>query len=303
MVFALAAAHAAGARPRAHGYGTAAARRPTQPRLAWARPRLTDPVTVHITSPTREIYLDQNRDYILKMPPYPVRPGASGGLWIDGGHNVVVIGGALDFDGISDPNETNGRVAAIFDATGIVHIEGLRAYGQGLVEGVQNYADNAVVQIENCRFDHLHGSAENHSDLLQFGVGRGLRVDRLTGSSNYQGLFLTDLTGPAILRHVNVLGDAGAQFLFWHDGDAPVSLDDIYIKPAVGRPILESVWPSGSDADPERRAHYARGTVFWQPQVGVRGRIHRGVPPGGDFVPRGLAGLKYVSPGYVHGSR
>jgi hypothetical protein len=273
--------------------------RPRAPRLAWPKPRLVDPIVVRVMNPTTEITLDPTRDYVLKMPPYPVQPGPSGGLWIDGGHNVVIVGGALDFNRVSNANETNGRVAAIFNATGTVHIEGLRAYGSGLVEGIQNYADDAVVQIENCRFDHLRGTSDNHSDVLQFGVGRGLRVDRLTGSSNYQGIFLTDLTGPAILRHVNVRGDAGAQFLFWQGGDVPVSLRDVYIRPAPGRPILDSVWPSAFDPDPGRRPRYHHGSVSWPPVVRVSGSVHSGEPPHGDFVRVATAGARYVSPGYV----
>jgi hypothetical protein len=38
--------------------------------------------------------------------------------------------------------------------------------------------------------------------------------------------------------------------------------------------------------------------VWWPTKVGIAGFISTGVPSGGDFVPKGLAGPGYQSPGY-----
>jgi hypothetical protein len=281
-------------------FGAGASSRPTA-KLRWAPPRLVDPITVRVTSPTRELKLKPDRDYVLKMPSYPVKPGASGGLRIEGGHNVVLVGGEIDFDGVDHPDETSGRVAAIFDNTGTVHIEGLYAHGRGLVEGIQNYSERSIVQVENCRFEHLHGSeATYHSDLFQFDAGNELRIDRFTGSSSYQGLFVTDMTGHVYVSRTNIVGDPGAQYLFWQ-GDAfvPQTLSRFYVKPAQGRRLGASIWPGIWDSDSWKRPHLRRPHAYvWGPRVHVSGMVRRGPPPRGDFVPRGVAGTRYRSPGY-----
>src|SRR6266511_807635 len=163
-------------RPTAAQRGSAAGLVQRKPRasgrLRWAPPRLVRPITIRLTSPTRELNLSAGRDYVIRMPRFPIRPGPSGGLWISGGRNVVLVGGELDFGSVTDPDEKSGRVAAIFNNTGTVHIEGLYAHGAGIVEGIQNYSANSIVQVENCRFEHLRGSeAGHHSDLFQFPVG------------------------------------------------------------------------------------------------------------------------------------
>ena len=42
----------------------------------------------------------------------------------------------------------------------------------------------------------------------------------------------------------------------------------------------------------------ANGTITWANTWAVFGFVTSGDPPGGDYVPRGVAGLGYVSPGY-----
>src|SRR5437867_8130879 len=89
-----------------------------------------------LQSPTRVLYLKPHADYILKMPRTPVRAGIGGGLWIHGGHNIVIIGGEFDFNGVVNTNPTKekeGRVITLMDVTGVVHIEGIWAHGDGLL--------------------------------------------------------------------------------------------------------------------------------------------------------------------------
>jgi hypothetical protein len=38
----------------------------------------------------------------------------------------------------------------------------------------------------------------------------------------------------------------------------------------------------------------------WTSHPKVKGCVKKGIPPQGDFVPAGLAGLNYVSPGYMN---
>src|SRR5262249_25947146 len=73
----------------------AAAQSPAPPpsgsKLAWAPPALSSPITVTVPSGGGIIKMDTARDYIVKVG----HLSACGGLWLEGGHNVVVIGGEI----------------------------------------------------------------------------------------------------------------------------------------------------------------------------------------------------------------
>jgi hypothetical protein len=45
-------------------------------------------------------------------------------------------------------------------------------------------------------------------------------------------------------------------------------------------------------------APYTNALANWPQLPSVSGGVRDGLPPGGDFVPAGVAGLNYVSPGY-----
>jgi chitodextrinase len=277
-------------------------------KLAFAPPALASPTTILLGNPTRSLSLNAAKDYILELPPYPVKPGPDGGIWVDGGHNIVIIGGAIDFTGVVNSccTEDQGRVATFMNTTGTVHVEGLWAYGSGLVEGIQMFSPQASLQVENCRFDHLHTTQYAlHSDLIQFNDGRDLRVDRFTGSSEVQGVFRTNPEGgAAILDHVNMQGLQGSSDssprLLWQGGDWwPMALDNVWIQPRSGQPIGMAVWPGTTYSNNAYAAFInPDGTLGWSAATRISGVVHAGVPTNGDFVPVGVAGASYVSPGY-----
>ena len=62
-------------------------------RLAWAPPALTSPITVQVTNANRRLFLDNTRDYRLNIAEPLKRE-----LWIEGGRNVVVVGGQITID-------------------------------------------------------------------------------------------------------------------------------------------------------------------------------------------------------------
>ena len=276
--------------------------------LTWAPPVLVNPTTIAISSPTRELYLDPARDYVLKMPSTPVRPGPSGGFWISGGHNIVLIGGEIDFSGVvnTSPTEIEGRLMTFSGVTGTIHIEGLYAHGDGLVEGIQTFSSKpAVLQLENCRFERLHTTAKAlHSDLLQWDGGTDLRVDRFTGASEYQGFFRTNDVGSATFRRVNLKGVSGStdnspRLLWQASAFLPMTLDEFYIEPRPGQALGIAVWPGKDYSDSTLRPiTQADGSLVWPARTGIGGAAIPGPPPGGDFVPVGMAGAGYVSSGY-----
>src|SRR5262249_31479615 len=135
------------------------------------------------------------------------------GIWISGGHNVVLIGCDINFTRTTGQTEGNGRVSCVSGNTGTVHLEGIYAHGPGLVEGSEGYNGAGDLQIENSRYDYLGdgGAAQIHSDLVEWGTGATghLRVDHFSGGSKIQGLSAFKNNGSWDIRNVNVWGVAG----------------------------------------------------------------------------------------------
>ncbi len=199
----------------------------TDPRLSWTPPQLDHPITVDVSASNHVLKLDPTRDYLVRMP--STKLSVLGGLVIVGGHDVVLIGGAI------------------------------------------------TIQAR----DEV-GFSDNHPDLVQSWAGPAeLRVDRFSGTTDYQGIFLAPEafgSSPSRrfdLRRVNITTTATARYLLWQEGNAPLRLDDVWIQPSPGR--YELVWPS------DRR---------WDP-------VSQGSPPAGDFARADGVGLGYRSPGYV----
>jgi hypothetical protein len=264
---------------------TPSAAAPSRPTLRWPPPHLTNPITINVSSRGGVISLNPRQDYILHVG--HVRH--KGGLVISGGHNVVLIGGEITIPYVGKHVKKGGgdrRALEIVGATGTVHVEGLLMDGPDLSEGIQISAPKATVQLENVRIVDIHARDEvhfsdNHPDLVQpWGGVRSLRIDRLTGSSDCQGLFLVSSLGRVryvSLRHIDIAGTRTSGFLLWIDGPK-VTFTDVWIRPARGRALKNAIWPVGSR--PSRL-------------------IHSGVPPAGHFVPASVAGVGYSSPGYV----
>jgi hypothetical protein len=258
------------------------------PRLAWAPPSLEEPVTVQVTEADTELELDDSRDYVLRMPPEPLLSGLS----VNGGHHVVLIGGEIWIpDQGPDASESSRRGLMLSGQTGVVHVEGLLVGGEDLSEGIDiDERLGGVVQLENVRVERLRARDEvdfsdGHPDLIQSWAGPAeLRVDRFTGTTDYQGIFLSpqefgsqDPPRAIDLRRVNISSTPSAHYLFWQEGDSPLHLDDVWARP-----------------------NPRRGYMAW-PEDGRWSRVKPFPRPWGDFVPEGEAGLGYASPGYRAG--
>ncbi len=113
-------------------------------------------------------------------------------------------------------------------------------------------------------------------------------MDGLSGSTNYQGFFLLpqqfgDQPEPELFdfRRIDITGDEdGSGYLLWRDnGDWPVETSDVWVAPQADQEDREDfLWPRGD-------------VESW-------GDVQVGTPPDGPFVPEGLAGVGYTSPGY-----
>lgn len=257
--------------------------------LAWAPPTLTSPTTITISNTNRSVNLDTTKDYIVKMPSTPIT--AKGGVVITGGHNVVLIGGEIrqDTNYNVDPGKDQ-RGLYLQKWTGTMHVEGLWISGTQLGEGIDigNANPNTTLQIENVRIETVHGSyATNHADVIQnWGGPVTYRIDHLSGSSTYQGFFVQStkfgpMTQLADFRYVNLNGANNlGKYLFYNATGlttSNVKLTEVYSNPQTPGTIACGCYP---EKDP------------------VWSAIKHGMPANGDFVPVGVAGTGYKSPGY-----
>lgn len=257
-----------------------------QPKLAWAPPPLHHPITMRVTADRPTLELERDRDYRIVLPKRPlVLPN---GLAINGGHNVVLIGGHV----VVPPSRkaakpgTTGRGLYLLNQTGTVHVEGVRFGGRGLTEGIDlGQALGATVQLENIRLDEIFypRGLRTHPDVIQTWAGpTTLRVDRLTATTQYQGFFLQPQQLAAVrirsfdLRNIDLTGSAQSAYLLWQGGSAPRTARNVWIRNAGTRPTAQLMWPK---------------PVAWR---GVR----VGRPQPGSFVPQRASGTAYRSPGY-----
>lgn len=267
-----------------------------RPKLKWAAPAMTNPTTLRLGTQRETVNLDTTKDYILQLP---ATPKAS--MTVKGGRNVIIVGGTLTLDG--------GAALYIDSAVGTVHIEGLlideKYDGEG--DGISIRAPKAIVQIQNTRVVNISGSeAGVHGDIIQaWGGTRELRIDRFTGSTGCQGLFLRPDVAPnqkmtlsrIDLNYNNNKVNEGGDLLFLTTGCEmyPTTLSEVYIGTAMewltpGTSAFPKPWTEGCPAT------VTSSSISW-PSLPITGKVTLGKPAGGEFVPAGAAGIGYTSPG------
>ena len=289
---------------------------PTDARLRWAPPVLVNPVVIELGDGPTYTQLKTDQDYVIKLP----KTKKVGSTVIDGGRNVVIIGGYITLPMAADGADgAVSRAISIRNNVGVVHIEGvlIDASGRGMSDGIDIESPRSTVQIENVGVDGVYGFYNQfHAHVIKpFGGVAGLRIDKLTGYTAYQGLTISIDLGPigsAEISRTNLVG-IGDQiwgrhnnggYLVWLTHDAgckatyPIQFRQVYVQPRRGTALANAVWPppGGRTACPSAASDDDAETRF--PSLPVQGRIRKGMPPQGDFVPPGVAGLHYVSPGY-----
>lgn len=283
--------------------------KPLQP-LHWSPPTLEKPTTITIGQGYTSKNLKPGRDYIIKLP----TEKQVGGVALKGGRNVVLIGGYITVPP-GAPNQAQQRAIYIKDSTGTVHIEGVKIDNSGGSEfdGIAVAAPEAIVQIQNVRINGLTGSLKTlHADILQpWGGAKEIRIDHLTGTSDYQGFQIPPdqgMIGSADFRNIN-LGYAASPegrrpgFLLWlTKGNKscetyPMSFSEVYVEPRKEETVGYSVWPPVGKPD-ACGAVEKDGTVSWPNLPMIQGTVKQWSPEKGDFVPEEVVGLNYISPGY-----
>jgi hypothetical protein len=296
---------------------------PPLEKLTWAPPKLHRAKVVYAPSGENPaiLRLDTKRDYVVKLP----RHGLRGTLEINGGHNVVVMGGEVKVPSTANQtdNGADGTDTAIYvrASTGTVHIEGvlIKADDDTQYDGIDVNAPEATVQVENVRVEDVYGSlTTEHADVIQtWGGVKELDVDGLTARGDYQGLTVAPAlgdVGSVHLKHVNLTAEAapetlaratvGGGIMLWLTSgtdtceSATVTLKDVFIANRTSRiKSTNTVWPS-STSGLECAAAVSDGRMEW-PALPVSGGVTIGTPPRGEFVPEGVPGNDYHSPGYL----
>jgi len=280
------------------------------------------------------VNLKLGQDYILYDPvvlTYPVviqgghnivwiggevRPGSGPDIGIQLIRNVGYGGGTVHLEGI------------LLDGVNGVLTDGIEGGEWATLSMPTGTLADASLQIENVRIDNLSGdSAVTHQDCIQhYGGWNAIRVDHFTCQTLYQGFYLpwedpsvrnqgvlsgwdirnanlTDSpnsTGPGMqtLLHFGDVG-AGAFDAIGHQqtGD----LANVYLK-ASQRSFNSETYPNAGTTSADGTLVHstinANGTIGWADTWAITGSVSPGDPPAGDFVPVGVAGLNYVSPGY-----
>jgi hypothetical protein len=220
---------------------------------------MTNAQTLQLTTARAWYDLDPAKDYVLNLPPGGYDRG---GLIIEGGRNVTLIGGHIWVPEIGATAVGPRRGLMLADQRGSVHVEGIRIDGPGLSEGIQmeqHYGATVTLQrifVGQLRARDTQAFTDNHPDVVQTWAGpKRLRIDGLSGNTDYQGLFLgptqlchTTACQPASwdLRNIDIRGTDTARVLFWKDGDFPLAQHDIWGQRSPNRTIKASVWPNPS---------------------------------------------------------
>jgi hypothetical protein len=281
--------------------------------LRWSPPELTNPITITLGTGATSNTLDPTRDYIINFP----ATKKTGYTWLTGGHNIIIKGGHLTTP-TGYTNTSERRAIYIKDATGTVHIEGvlIDSSGGGEHDAFAINAPLATVQLQNIRILDLQGTVNSeHSDIIQpWGGVAELRVDRMTGTTNYQGFYFvqtqpTGFIGPVIAQNVNFTHQFNPsqnvpRMLYMVDDSCAshptsISFTDVYFTPHASRSFSQDTYPS-TTLPVGCTASNTNGILTWPGVPWITGSITSGNPPGGDFVPDGAAGIGYASPGYVN---
>jgi hypothetical protein len=277
--------------------------------------------------------LSANNDYRIRLPSVPLR----GGLQIRGGHNVIVLGGQINLTvPCSDASSSCHGINIDKGTPGQVFIEGVwihdpqspitQSTGDGIDVADNDSAINDIT-LENVRIDGISGCSggADHADVFQpFSVPDAtVRIDHLTGTTNCQGLQLDPdlawLTFHKVaklydVRNVNIdvlpnpYSGNGNRYAYWFTGgtnggvedgcgSGPIKLINVYGNEPNRTMSVNSAWPD-TDQPSSCASSWSARTLSFRHSPHISGVLTEGTPAGGDFVPLGVAGVRYVSPGY-----
>lgn len=176
------------------------------------------------------------------------------------------------------------------------------------------------IVLQNDRIDGISGCSggSDHADVFQpyDAMSAHVNIDHLTGTTNCQGLQIDpDLAwgtygvNPAYtIKNANMdtlnnpYSGNGNRYQYWLTfstacESGPISLANVYAQEPDGTLNGNSVWPD-TDQPAACKSVWSAPALSFPASPQISGVITQGLPPGGDYVPAGVAGTGYVSPGY-----
>jgi hypothetical protein len=286
--------------------------------LKYAPPTLVDPLVFNLSNTVKTATIPTDRDAIINMPT-TVMETSQGGIGINGGRNVVLIGGHINhatWKQVDTPYSNRGLY--IQNNVGTVHVEGLAITGM-LFDAINIATDGRVV-LQNIYIDGPPLGYQNgpHADVVQSWAGPSeLLVDGLWAETTYQGFIIQPwdvgwsgsftrwelnrcyikglaagaISGddwPQTYKDDGLLESNGAGYLYWQG-------DKGNIGAPLPTPLIGDVWGEPNPAKPTRDQWLWPKTEDWLAKYSA---IQQGTPPVA-FVQLGVnCGLGYVSPGY-----
>jgi hypothetical protein len=235
------------------GSGRAAINADAQSLLA--PPTLVAPRVVTISPKRTVLKLNKSDDYIVRVSDRTLSKGAA----IVGGHNVVLENATLTYKHpLAAPVHWKVAGLELKGQTGEMYVNGLRIHGP-LDDGIRldERGANVPVVLQKIALAEVTGSRRGyHADLLQTWAGPAkLVVDGYTGSSNYQGFFLTPnqrwSRGPApryFWLHNVKLNVSTGSYALWREGSFPIQTQSVEVIPNSPN-RNDWLWPKPSTGD------------------------------------------------------
>jgi hypothetical protein len=213
-----------------------------------------------MTPANQNVVLNDARDYVITIPAGTVftKP-----VTIQGGHNVVLENSVLRYAAPAGASaDWMARGLYLTGQTGTMWVNDLQIRGP-LSEGIDlaERSPGSTVVLRNIAVDPVSGTYEtNHADVLQTWAGPDkLVVDGLTGTSDYQGMFLepndlfVDGPKPTFFSLSNVRLDVSTgYYALWTDGFGafPLATSNVSVVYNPERPNRGSwLWPKPSTGD------------------------------------------------------
>ncbi len=246
---------------------------------SWRAPALVNPIVWTPSASTRTLKAPPDRDVLVRWPSTPL--DVVGGFELNGGRNIVSIGGTIKFSKRHFPagadQANNNRCLYITgNATAqkprTVHVEGLHCAGAYVWEGInidsKKEKGSLTVQLRDITVDgvnvDLPGGTGKHygGDALQVWNGpHRLRVDGFDARKlEYQGCFLqpnqfgTGALGQWELNDVYLEGaSTGSGYLLWLAGERTgssairIAVTDVWVKPSPGKSPAKTLWDHSKD--------------------------------------------------------
>lgn len=282
--------------------------------LRWAPPAQTSPNSYSAGTGFYAVTLGDTEDAIITSS---AQGNVGSDFEVTGGRHVRLIGVSR-----------RGRIT-VKNNKGSIYMEGCRVDLSGTTNGrdaINAYGATGYtpdVYIQNCYVTGVKGTnAGGHGDIFQpQGPIGTLYIDKLTGDTNYQGIFIRPefAISAAYISRIDISfndltnpGPDNNTYLLWLRNDLgqsspgdplfPVELTDVYLAQHEGHsPARAAVYPYDTDvqglaAGVDVGIRDGSGNITWIPSAMIAGQATMGAP-GSAYVNGASVGVGYTIAG------